>query len=73
MKFSPDGKWIASCCEYASVILNYIMLTVSSGRLHNQDLGCEDWRTRRYPRGPPCRHIDYRVEPRLEGASVWIG
>jgi COMPASS component SWD3 len=73
VKFSPDGKWIASCCKTTCLGRDVEpVLTLYSCRRYNQDLGRLNRRSGSNTRGPSCRHLSNRMESGLESLGLWF-
>lgn len=87
VKFSPDGRWIASCCLYFPLSLippfpswhqlanSYItwLLSHISRRRNHQNLGFDFGKTFPNTRGSLSGHINDSMESGLEDAGFGIG
>ena len=73
VRFSPDGKWIASCCKKKHLHTTpRTPLIQDSRRLHNQNLAHLHRRPLPNPRRPPRRHLLHSLVPRLPSPRLGL-
>jgi WD40 repeat protein len=70
VKFSPDGRWIASCCWYSWTRGCMYLLIHCSCRCNNQDMERPQRRALSNSGRSSGWHFGNRLEPRLESPRI---